>query len=68
MDINGKNSRMIESGWAVVPIFNKFENKLYVRSGYYQVPLFAGPVDKQLIEEMRKYADPNDFLKETLRK
>jgi len=50
----------------VLPIFNKFEGKLYVRSGYYQIPLFQGPVDKQLVDEMKKYNDHNDFLKELL--
>jgi len=59
---------IVENGWTVVPIFKKFQNKLYVRNGYYQVPLIRGPVDKDLIEEIRKFNDPSDFLKDKIKK
>ena len=51
-----------EAGWAVVPVFRKKDRKLYVRSGYFQVPLLWPPVNADLIKEMAKYEDATLFL------
>lgn len=56
------NTKIVESGWAVVPIFLNRDMKLYVKSGIFQVPLIRGPPDPELIEEMATYEDQWNFI------
>jgi hypothetical protein len=55
-------AKIVESGWAVIPIFMSRDLKLYVRSGIYQVPLLKGPPSGELISEMATYEDQWNFL------
>ena len=54
--------KIVESGWAVIPIFFSKDLKLYVRSGIYQVPLLKGPPSGDLIKEMATYEDQWNFI------
>lgn len=56
------NGKIVESGWAVVPIFHSKDYKLYVRSGVYQVPLLKGPPNSDLVQEMCTYEDQWNFI------
>ena len=62
------DGKIVESGWAVVPIFTQREHKLYVRSGYYQVPLIRGPPKSEIIKEMATYEDQWNYVQELINK
>ena len=51
-----------DAGWTVLPVFVKENKKVYIRSGYYQLPLLRGPVNAEVIKEMAKYEDPLKYL------
>ena len=59
-------TKIVEAGWAVVPIFFTKDLKQYVRSGIYQVPLLRGPPDSDLIQEMSTYEDQWNFVQNML--
>lgn len=56
------SSKIVEAGWAVIPVFFSKELKLYVRSGVFQVPLIKGPPSSDLIAEMATYEDQWNFI------
>lgn len=56
------SGKIVEAGWAVIPIFFIKEHKLYVRSGYYQVPLVKGPPSSEIVKEMATYEDQWNFV------
>ena len=58
--------KIVEAGWTLVPVFFIRDARLYVRSGIYQMPVFKGPVDREMIAEMAQYEDQWNFLQERL--
>jgi len=56
------NTKIVEAGWAVVPLFQNKDQKLYIKSGIFQVPLLRGPPDDDLIKEMSTYEDQWNFI------
>lgn len=48
-EYSGVNVTLREAGWCILPLFKKHEKKMYVRSGYYQVPLLRSPVNKDVL-------------------
>lgn len=59
-------AKIVEAGWAVIPIFIAKDMKLYVRSGIFQVPLLKGPPSAELIKEMSTYEDQWNFIQNKL--
>jgi hypothetical protein len=55
-------SKIVESGWVVIPIFFSKDMKIYVRSGLYQCPLLSGAPSPELIQEMSTYDDQWNFI------
>lgn len=62
----GGNPKIVEAGWAVIPIFFSRDLKLYVRSGVYQIPLLKGKPTPELIKEMSTYEDQWNFIQNLL--
>lgn len=59
-------AKIVEAGWAVIPIFFQRDLKLYVRSGIYQVPLFKGAPSGEIVQEMSTYEDQWNFVQDNL--
>ena len=68
VEMAGGTVRISESAWAIIPIFKMFDKKLYVRSGYFQAPLFRSPVKKEVLTDMMKYEDPYAYLRNMVKK